>query len=255
MKHLVYCIYEKESGRPAREPFEGVDGHLVHEVEAGGLAAAVSCIAVPGVSADIATMTGYHAVIDHFHRRCTVIPLRFGTLLDNELEVERLLQSQRSRYKKLLEELHGRIEMGIRVIVPDQKRAPETVLCYVQSSSSKPRTPGLSYLAGRKARHVTDSQLAEKNAKEIRVYSAPFAGMYSKAKSEISGFRQNNNELATLLSLYFLIPRDSLEDFRRAFGRLKSREPAKMLLSGPWPPYNFVLPSDSPHQGSGYLSP
>jgi len=254
MKQLVYCIYESETGRPAEEPFEGVDGHLVHEVEAGGLAAAVSCIAVPGVSADIATMTGYHAVIDHFHRRCTVIPLRFGTLLDNELEVERLLQNQRSRYKKLLEELHGRIEMGIRVIMPDHKRSPETLLRTVQSSSG-PRTPGLSYLASRKARHVTDSHLAEKNSKEIRVYSAPFAGLYSKAKSEISGFRQNNNELSTLLSLYFLIPRDALEDFRRAFGRLKSREPAKMLLSGPWPPYNFVLPSDSPPQGSGHLSP
>lgn len=254
MKHLVYCICEKENGRRTGEPVEGVAGYLVHEVEARGLAAAVSSVEVSGVSADIAAMTSYHAVIDHFHSRRTVIPLRFGTLLDNELEVERLLQNHEKRYKRLLEELQGRIEMGIRVIVPYHKRAPETLSASVQFSS-EPRTPGLSYLASVKARHVTDSQMAEKNSKEIRAYSAPFEGIYSKAKSETSGFRQNNNEPATLLSLYFLIPRDSLEEFRRAFGRLKSREPAKMLLSGPWPPYNFVLLSDSPPQGSGYLSP
>ncbi len=71
-----------------------------------------------------------------------------------------------------------------------------------------------------------DSQLAEKNEKEIRAYSDSFKGMYSKAKSEISGTGENDNELVQsfLLSLYFLIPRDSLGDFRRAFADLKARE-------------------------------
>jgi len=256
MKHLVYCIYEKKNGRPAEEPFAGVDGHSVHEVEADGLAAAVSRITATGLSADLAAMTSYHEVIDHFHRRCTVIPLRFGTLLDNELEVERLLQSQRNRYKKLLEELHGRTEMGIRVIVPDRTQAPEIVSGPAQFVS-EPRTPGLSYLTSRKARYVACSHMAEKDAEKIKVYTAAFAGMYSRTKSETSGFGQNNDEpeQSPLLSLYFLIPRDSLEDFRRAFERLKSREPVKMLLSGPWPPYNFVLPSsEAPHQDPGRLS-
>jgi hypothetical protein len=257
MKHLVYCIYRKESGRSAEEPLKGVDGHSVREVEAGDLAAAVSCISAPVVSPNIATMSRYHAVIAHFHRCCTVIPLRFGALLDSEPDVERLLQNQSTRYQKLLEELQGGIEMGIRVIVPDRKQSPGTLLPSAQFCSSETRTPGQSYLASRKARYVEGSLLAEKNAKDIRLYIEPFAGMYSKTKSEISRVRQNRYQpvKSTLLSLYFLIPKDSLGDFRRAFGRLKLHAPAKMLLSGPWPPYNFVLPSDSPPQDSGRLSP
>ena len=254
MKHLVYCIYQKESCTPAEGPFQGIDGHPVHQILAGDLAAAVSNVSVPVSSADITTIAGYHAVIDHFHRCRTVIPLRFGTLLDSELEVKSLLQNQRSRYEKLLRELHGRVEMGIRVIIPDQKSWPETRLSSVQFSSPGPRTRGLSYLASRKAHYLADSMLAEENAQVRRAYSAPFAGMYSKIKCEITIFRPNNDEQlqSTLLSLYFLIPRDSLEDFRWTFAGLKSCEPAKMLLSGPWPPYNFVLPSDSSGQGSGY---
>ncbi len=257
MKHLVYCIYQKESSRSAGKPLKGVDGHSVHDVEAGDLAAAVSCVSVPVVSPNIARVTRYHAVIAHFHRCRTVIPLRFGALLDSELDVERLLQNQRTRYHKLLEELQGGIEMGIRVMVPDRKLSPETLLPSAKSYSSETRTPGQSYLAGRKARYVEDGLLAERNAKDITLYIEPFAGMYSKTKSEISEVRQNSDEpvQSTLLSLYFLIPKDSLGDFRRAFGRLKLLAPAKMLLSGPWPPYNFVLPSDSPPQDSGRLSP
>jgi hypothetical protein len=44
-------------------------------------------------------------------------------------------------------------------------------------------------------------------------------------------------------SIYFLIPRESIVIFRRAFRRLiKSIECASLLLSGPWPPYNFIKP-------------
>ena len=43
-----------------------------------------------------------------------------------------------------------------------------------------------------------------------------------------------------LLSLYFLVDRAVVESFRQAFRRLSEAESARLLLSGPWPPYNFV---------------
>ena len=43
-----------------------------------------------------------------------------------------------------------------------------------------------------------------------------------------------------LLSLFFLVRRENVERFREAFGQLQQETSAKMLLTGPWPPYNFV---------------
>ena len=43
-------------------------------------------------------------------------------------------------------------------------------------------------------------------------------------------------------SLYFLIPRESIDAFRQAFRQLSKTDSARLLLSGPWPPYNFVQP-------------
>ncbi len=44
----------------------------------------------------------------------------------------------------------------------------------------------------------------------------------------------------TLISLYFLVPAEHLDDFRKTFDEYTSRQSAKIRLSGPWPPYNFV---------------
>ena len=43
-----------------------------------------------------------------------------------------------------------------------------------------------------------------------------------------------------LLSLHFLVPRDSVETFRRAARHLPANPSVQLHLSGPWPPYNFV---------------
>ena len=36
------------------------------------------------------------------------------------------------------------------------------------------------------------------------------------------------------------MPRPAVEPFRQAFRQLTESESARLLLSGPWPPYNFV---------------
>jgi hypothetical protein len=48
-----------------------------------------------------------------------------------------------------------------------------------------------------------------------------------------------------MLSLYFLVKREEVEKFRQIFQAFASRYSARILLSGPWPPFNFVLPEGS----------
>jgi len=41
--------------------------------------------------------------------------------------------------------------------------------------------------------------------------------------------------------LYFLVPRPAQGAFREVARGLSAQGPGAVLLSGPWPPYNFVL--------------
>jgi hypothetical protein len=43
-------------------------------------------------------------------------------------------------------------------------------------------------------------------------------------------------------SLYFLVQKGAVDPFRKAFRHIHSNGSARLLLSGPWPPYNFVQP-------------
>ena len=43
-----------------------------------------------------------------------------------------------------------------------------------------------------------------------------------------------------LLSLYFLTPKSRAEEFRKMARKISAPRGVKLLLSGPWPPYNFV---------------
>jgi hypothetical protein len=252
MKCLAYCIYEK-GGAGSAEGLLGVDGRSVSEIRKNNLVAAVSCTALPENSPDITTITRYHKVIDYLHRHCTIIPLRLGTVFDSEIEVEHLLETRGGRYTKLLEELHGQVEMGIRVMVESRSRPGKTPPSSAREPSPQPANPGVSYLASRKSHYAMESEDAKENERAISRYSAPFKDMCSRIKSEVSAAGPNNDGVSQpiILSLYFLVPRQALDGFRQAFEYMRSHEPVRMLLSGPWPPYNFVLPSDLRAQGSG----
>ena len=70
----------------------------------------------------------------------------------------------------------------------------------------------------------------------------PFAGLYVKCKVENHTPRIGNFALFTpLLSLYFLVPRESVEAFRKRFYSISVQKSPKLLLSGPWPPFNFIV--------------
>jgi len=43
-----------------------------------------------------------------------------------------------------------------------------------------------------------------------------------------------------ILSLYFLTPESKVNHFRETFGQVAESKGVHALLSGPWPPYNFV---------------
>jgi hypothetical protein len=62
-----------------------------------------------------------------------------------------------------------------------------------------------------------------------------FGGLYVRSRTEQAAAKEGR-----LLSIFFLVPRENVGLFREAFRRLQGRAPEKMLLTGPWPPYNFA---------------
>src|SRR5208337_3085761 len=101
-----------------RQPPEliGVNGEHVLFIPAQGLSGAVSRVVPSELALNPPRILAYERIVARLHCRYTVIPMRYGSVLDEECRVVRLLEERRDQFSALLSELAGCVEMGVRVL-------------------------------------------------------------------------------------------------------------------------------------------
>lgn len=233
MRYLLYCVLSSQENQES-QTLMGVDGQPVFLIGNNGLNAAVSKIGHSGLTANMHMILAYEKVIESLHRDHTVIPVRYGCLFDEQFQIINLLEERCRRYQTILKELNGCVEMGIRILVSD---------CGPATRNPQPVTSGRAYLAARSAHYTQEERFTKEINMAIQRYRNAFAGLFVKCKTEGHAIRN------PLISLYFLVPRGLVESFRRVFGQLSTKESPKLLLSGPWPAYNFIPGDQDVGQG------
>jgi len=241
---LFYCICH-HPGPELTKNLVGVGGRPVYQVAHRRLSAAISQVDSADLGADLPRIRAYERVVLYCHRQGAVIPLRYGCVLPRESEVIQLLDEHSRQYEDLLQELEGCVEMGLRVLLasgPWVAAAPEgsREVAGPPPPEAAPSRPGLAYLLARKAHYVHQDGWTKEYRQAADRCLSQFSGLFVKAKTEGPSSR------LPLLSLYFLVPRRTVAAFRQAFRHLSATESARLLLSGPWPPYNFVTAGPSP---------
>jgi hypothetical protein len=218
MKLLLYCIVQQNLDEPLQEP-----GMCV--VAAHGLAAVVSRVEETSSAPSVSSVLAFEKVVETIHARQAVIPLRYGCLMESESAIIRLLEDHRQEYEALLGRLRGMTEMGLRVLCPAR---PEFL-------PRSPLSPGAAYLASLRNRYGSGDCLAPEEAQLADQITGSLSGCYTEQRREISTAEQGR-----LISLYFLTPRIDVERFRNMARQICPPDGTRLLLSGPWPPYNFA---------------
>ncbi|MBI3695540.1 MAG: GvpL/GvpF family gas vesicle protein, partial [Acidobacteria bacterium] len=91
MSYLLYCVFHEQGLAPAELP-PGVDRQSVFVLSCQGLTAAVSELAVPQPDrTDFSHLLAYERAVTWFHRRGTVIPMRYGSIFAELSEITGLL--------------------------------------------------------------------------------------------------------------------------------------------------------------------
>ncbi len=81
--------------------------------------AAVSRVNREDLAPDLPRVRAYERVVPSCHRQGTVIPMRYGCVVEQESQVSRACwTTTASHYEALLQELEGCVEMGLRVLLP-----------------------------------------------------------------------------------------------------------------------------------------
>jgi hypothetical protein len=169
-----------------------------------------------------------------------VLPLRFGTVVEDERGARQLLTTHAEAARKRLDHVHGCDEWGLRLTrFLEEDRAPRhAVIASPQGDTENAQVrTGTEYLAHRRqALHEADEvsrkvQQAADRVQEELSYAVDFLQRGGSAGSSL------------LLDVAYLIPRASEPRFRADTDRLATeldQQGLRLEVTGPWPPYSFA---------------
>jgi hypothetical protein len=241
---LLYCVFQTKIAEV--DVPQGVEGNPVMVVCSNGLGAAVSEISPSALSPTIRMLAAYERVVEAFHRHHAVIPMRYGSTCETRGQALQLLKDRGEEYRALLDKLGDCIEMGIRVLLPP---APRRTGSPGDAAVAGVSPSGRAYLAAQRERYATQNRAAAEQERLVEAIRTSLGGLFVHSRSESSSCYGGR-----LVSLYFLLPRNRVEPLRQAFRDLSVSDSAKLLLTGPWPPYNFVLANGNQKEEGGYES-
>jgi hypothetical protein len=164
----------------------------------------------------------HERVLEAVMKRGPVLPLRFGTQLRSEQELEETLRERREELLQALERVRGRVELGLRVL-GDRRQ-----------SRRGDRESGRDFLLGR----LAERRSAERAARHVH---APLADL--AVASRVSEWP---SPPAILVGSY-LVDEGVVERFRSRANELAVRQPdLRVIVTGPWPPYGFTSEEEPP---------
>ena len=177
MKYLLYCVFQNHT-RQCRRKLRGVGRRSVFLVRKNGLSAAVSRISDADLSPDIPRVLAYQSVIESIHRRGAVIPLRYGAVFEQELQIAELLEERGQHYAKLLRELEGWVEMGVRVFSTSAERGRPF-----------PSLSGVAYLAAQREHYAQAERIRLEQERISRQIHRLLAGYFARSKTNPVSWR------------------------------------------------------------------
>jgi hypothetical protein len=194
-------------------------------------------------------LQAHEAVIDVLMQQPTVIPLKFGTILKDEMAAHTMLHDQGETFKHLLSRLHGMQEWGVKVYADMEMVMKEIAQQEAESTHSKQEravlSQGASYLLARK-KEESQKDLATTKFNQISetVFHELSKGA-SEAKLNTTTLPQKSagKKKAIILNALYLLDRNQVDHFRQQGKRLMENYNAmgvELEFSGPWPPYNFT---------------
>jgi hypothetical protein len=254
----AYCVVEGSDVTPIE--IAGVAGGPIERIEAGDLALLVSRVPAAEFTAeplrshlnDLSWLEevarAHEAVLGHAFASATVVPLRLCTLYETDDGARRMLEREHATLRRALDRLAGLQEWGAKLIVdPDRlaeaaRAASEQAATYEREMGE--RTAGGAYMLRRRLeRHVRECA----DALAAEAADAVHASLQGCANDAVRRPAQNR-ELSgyhgeMLLNGAYLVHARRVDELRSLVAELEERHRqlgARIELTGPWPPFNFV---------------
>jgi hypothetical protein len=210
MSVLVYGIAERGT-RPIRGP--GLQRHPLRGVQADLLVAIVSDHAGPAPRPEPETLWEYEQIVERVADGHSMVPARFGSVVDDDEAVLEMLRVRRERLLEVLRHTRGAVELALRATW-EQPPEPES-------------QTGTGYLRAR-------LELRQR-AREVAAELMPLGDLSRASRCALPARPDEPLRCA------YLVDHEQVPDFTASLQQLDDRlAGVELVCTGPWPPYSFA---------------
>jgi hypothetical protein len=263
--YYVYCVGEREplstlmsDALPA--PIE--EDARLEAVSNGELAAVVSLVPLSDYGEDALperisepAWTALRAmrherVLEHFARRTSVVPLRFGTIYLQRAGVEKMLDERGEELRSIIERLRGQEEWSLNIYSDRAKLMKAITQLSARLRELDQRasaaSPGQAYLMRKKIEAMRADEARVEIRKRVEEIEQSLKSLTTGAVA-LRVLKDEADEHGEIVGkLAFLVERERFSEFRAEAERLAQEfgdAGFQLQLTGPWPCYSFAVAS------------
>jgi hypothetical protein len=238
----VYAIVSRDTPLPALGSSGAVIGLAM--VPWQGLAAVTRRIEGDDARFTIEAVLHHEAVVEAVRKQGPALPVRFGTVFRDATSVATALAERYEPLAADLARLGDKVELSVTALWAAAPFGDGSGASRQEDGVPSGRSAGARYLHARAAELRRDDalkELAQTAADQLNNVLGAFA--LDRRVSLLPTPR------VAVRTAYLLDPA-GVSDFRAAFETIRAtRADLRVLLTGPWPPYNFVRRTEA--QGEG----
>ena len=234
----VYGVLRADQKPPE---MKGIADQPLHEVSSGNLAALVSELHDLSLQLGREEMTKHVQVLDKAQENGTVLPMRFGVVMDGEPAIkEHLLEAHREELEQQLEELKGKAELRVRAVYEEQTLMREIVSEEAEIAKLRESLQGKPEDATYYARIRLGEMVAEAVQRKREADAAAILDPLAPLAYATNVGEPPNERIAVTAS--FLVDEKRIAEFDKAVDGIGRAQASRMKIkyTGPLPPHSFV---------------
>jgi hypothetical protein len=182
-----------------------------------------------------ACAVAHEAVVRHFSRRLTTVPMRLFTLFRSDERAQEHVRRSQRKLARVLARVDGCEEWGVRLFAaPQTEAAPPSV--------ARGADAGRRFLERKRAQHRETRQRAGASARTAKALVRDIARA-ARGDRTLPLPAEAAAQGRLLMDAAFLVPREARARFRAALSKASTvgqERGVRLDVTGPWPPYNFV---------------
>jgi len=239
---IVFLTNRPEKLHSILTGLKGIAGADLYSVSFSEIAAVVCDINKADLITNQLTAIEYAAVIETLSQQFTLIPMRFGSVMESTEFIKKMVERNYLEIHQNLQKVDNKVEFGLKIFCDSDKLKAE-LLAKSESGITIPSDPSVE-LKNSIYKDYVNKKLKEHRLEELLVtyvnlVISEITGQLDRLKT-ISKIKKMVTP-TTIIDGVFLLDKALKDELIQGVGDLQNKFPGlNFILTGPWPPYNFV---------------